>query len=61
MQGHTTLLITHRLVGLEMADEILVLQYGRIKERGSHHELLQLEGWYWNMWQLSQEVMRSES
>jgi ATP-binding cassette subfamily C protein CydC len=48
-QGRTTLLITHRLVGLEVADEILVLQTGRIIERGQHHELLQAEGSYWRM------------
>jgi ATP-binding cassette subfamily C protein CydC len=55
---HTTLLITHRLSGLEMADEILVLQDSRIQERGRHHELLQQEGLYWSMWQLQQQVLR---
>ncbi len=49
MKGRTTLMITHRLVGLEMADEILVLRDGKIRERGSHYELLQLEGFYWKM------------
>ncbi|MFC1975446.1 thiol reductant ABC exporter subunit CydC [Chloroflexota bacterium] len=39
MQGRTTLLITHRPVGLAAADEILVLQAGRIVERGRYKEL----------------------
>ena len=44
LPGRTTILITHRLVGLEMADEILLLQAGKIKERGTHAELLQADG-----------------
>ncbi len=59
IQGRTTLIITHRLVGLEMADEILVLQAGKIRERGNHHELLQVEGLYWKMWQLQHHVLGS--
>jgi ATP-binding cassette, subfamily C, bacterial CydC len=59
IQGRTTLIITHRLVGLEMADEILVLQAGKIRERGSHHKLLQVEGLYWRMWQLQHHVLGS--
>jgi ATP-binding cassette subfamily C protein CydC len=55
---HTTLLITHRLSCLEMADEILVLQDGKIQERGKHHELLQQEGLYWGMWHLQQQALR---
>ena len=48
----TTLLITHRLVGLEQADEILVLRGGRVVERGSHHDLMQMRGLYRRMWDL---------
>jgi ATP-binding cassette subfamily C protein CydC len=48
-QGRTTLLITHRLVGLDVADEILVLQAGRIIERGQHYKLLPARGVYWRM------------
>jgi ATP-binding cassette subfamily C protein CydC len=55
---HTTLLITHRLYNLEMADEILVLLDGKIQERGRHHELLQQEGLYWRMWHLQQLALR---
>jgi ATP-binding cassette subfamily C protein CydC len=52
MQGRTTLIITHRLVGLEDVDEILVLRAGRIVERGRHDELMQMNGVYRRMWEL---------
>jgi thiol reductant ABC exporter CydC subunit len=54
MVGRTTLIITHRLVGLESADEILVLQAGRIVERGRHHELQQIDGIYRRMWEINE-------
>jgi ATP-binding cassette subfamily C protein CydC len=53
-QGRTTLLITHRLTELDMADEILVLQEGCVVERGKHDALLQAEGLYWRMWRRQQ-------
>lgn len=59
MKGRTTLMITHRLTGLEMANEILVMQSGGIKERGTHHELLQVEGLYWKLWKLQNQMLRS--
>ncbi|HEU4471332.1 MAG TPA: ABC transporter ATP-binding protein, partial [Flavisolibacter sp.] len=43
MEGRTTLVIAHRLSTIKEADEILVLQEGRIVERGSHAELLNAE------------------
>ncbi|WP_425447400.1 ABC transporter ATP-binding protein [Dethiothermospora halolimnae] len=46
MVGTTTLVIAHRLSTIEDADEILVLKDGSIAERGSHKELLELEGIY---------------
>lgn len=57
MQGRTTILITHRLVGLDMADEILVMQNGGIKERGTHHDLVQAEGLYWKLWMVQNQVL----
>jgi ATP-binding cassette subfamily C protein CydC len=60
IQRRTTLIITHRLVGLEMADEILVLQSGRIKERGIHHDLLQAEGLYWKLWQIQNQMVATQ-
>ena len=47
-------MITHRLVAMEMANEILVLQDGRVAEHGTHAALLQNEGVYWNMWRQQQ-------
>jgi len=49
MAGRTTLFITHRLIGLETMDEILVLQAGRVVERGLHHELMQAGGLYYRL------------
>lgn len=57
MAGRAALIITHRLIGLETADEIIVLHAGRIVERGRHNELLQIDGVYHRMWQLQQQVI----
>jgi ATP-binding cassette, subfamily C, bacterial CydC len=53
-QDKGLLWITHRLVGLERFDEILVMQGGRIIERGSHADLWQAGGLYRRMWELQQ-------
>jgi ABC-type multidrug transport system fused ATPase/permease subunit len=50
--GRTTLLVTHRLAGLESAHEILVLDAGRVVQRGAHAGLLQADGPYRRMWRL---------
>jgi len=60
MVGRTSLVVTHRLVGLESADEILVLQAGRIVERGRHQDLVQLGGLYRHMWDLQRQALVSE-
>jgi subfamily B ATP-binding cassette protein MsbA len=46
MAGRTTLVIAHRLSTIEKADVILVMDQGRIVERGSHNELLAINGYY---------------
>lgn len=51
-QGRTTLLITHRLVGLEGMDRILVMNRGRIVQRGAHAELVGKPGLYRELWRL---------
>ena len=54
-QDHTTLVIAHRLSTIVDADQILVMEEGRIVERGNHHQLLQAEGLYAHMWALQQQ------
>ena len=44
------LLITHRLAGLEDVDEVIVLDAGRVIERGTHSQLLRRGGAYADMW-----------
>lgn len=50
--GKSVLWITHRLLGLEEMDEILVLDKGRIVERGTHAQLLKQAGLYGKLWGL---------
>ena len=54
-RGHTTLVIAHRLSTVMDADQILVLDRGRIVERGTHRELLDRGGIYAQMWMLQQQ------
>ena len=49
-KAHTTLVIAHRLSTVIDADEILVLSEGQVVERGSHAELLAIDGLYKQMW-----------
>ena len=49
-EGHSTLLITHRLTGLEQVDEIVVLDEGRVVERGTHSDLVMSGGRYAALW-----------
>ena len=58
--GHTTLAIAHRLSTVVDADQILVLEAGRIVERGNHRELLARGGIYAEMWARQQEAARLE-
>ena len=56
---HTTLVIAHRLSTVIDADEILVMDHGRIVERGTHRDLLARQGLYARMWALQQEEKHS--
>jgi ATP-binding cassette subfamily C protein CydC len=57
MRGRTSLLITHRLVGLENIDEILVMEHGNIAERGNHYDLLARDGLYRRLWDLQNQIL----
>jgi subfamily B ATP-binding cassette protein MsbA len=50
MEGRTTLVIAHRLTTIERADQIIVLDEGKIVERGTHGELLDLCGLYYRLY-----------
>lgn len=54
-EGRTTLVIAHRLSTVMNADEILVLDAGRVIERGTHADLLARDGHYAQMWRLQQQ------
>ncbi len=60
-EGRTTLVIAHRLSTVMDADQILVLGKGRIVERGTHQQLLELKGEYARMWALQQEAAQAQA
>ncbi|MBP6386995.1 MAG: ABC transporter ATP-binding protein [Pseudarcicella sp.] len=55
MKGRTAILIAHRLSTIQKADEILVLDKGEIKEKGSHHQLLLQKGYYAELYNMQFE------
>jgi ABC-type multidrug transport system fused ATPase/permease subunit len=57
MPGRATLVITHRLVRMEEVDEILVLDRGRIVERGTHEDLVNARGLYRELFEAQREVL----
>jgi ATP-binding cassette subfamily C protein CydC len=60
MKQKTSLLITHRLIGLENVDEIIVMNHGEIVERGTHTNLIQQYGLYHRMWTYQNRILDEE-
>jgi ATP-binding cassette subfamily B protein len=52
MKGRTSIVIAHRLSTIQNADQILVMDKGEIKERGSHEQLLRMDGYYTQLYQM---------
>ena len=52
VEGRTSIIIAHRLSTIQRANRILVMHKGRLRESGSHQELLALRGIYWKLYQL---------
>lgn len=57
MKGRTTLAVAHRLSTIQHSDKIIVMHKGRVKEIGSHQELLNKKGLYYNLVQLQYSNM----
>ena len=52
LSGRTSVVIAHRLSTIRHADKIIVLAHGKIAEMGSHEELIERQGLYWNLYRL---------
>ena len=51
LKGRTSFIIAHRLSTIRNSDQIFYIEQGRIVERGSHQELLELRGLYYQLYQ----------
>ncbi|MFN7998546.1 MAG: ABC transporter ATP-binding protein [Bryobacteraceae bacterium] len=61
VEGRTSIIIAHRLSTIQRADRILVMHKGRLRESGTHQQLLALRGIYWKLYQLQykdQEIVQ---
>src|SRR5208283_590952 len=52
VEGRTSLIIAHRLSTVQRADNIIVMHKGKLREMGTHQELLAKRGLYWKLYQL---------
>lgn len=58
IRGRTTFAIAHRLSTLRNADRLMVIEKGKLEELGTHEELYQAEGVYYNLYKLQQEALK---
>lgn len=56
IKGRTVIAIAHRLKTIKDADQIIVLDNGRIKEKGTHETLMQAEGLYAQLWNIQEQI-----
>ena len=56
IKGRTVIAIAHRLKTIKDADQIIVLDNGRIKEEGTHETLMQAEGLYAQLWNIQEQI-----
>lgn len=56
IKGHTVIAIAHRLKTIKGADQIIVLDNGQIKEKGTHETLMQSEGLYAQLWNIQEQI-----
>jgi len=59
-QNRSLVWVTHRLVGLDWLDEILLLDNGRVVERGNQHTLLESRGRFYQLWEIQNRPSLSE-
>src|SRR5207244_8638824 len=51
-EGRTSIIVAHRLSTIQRSDKIIVMHKGRVREMGSHQQLLTQRGIYWKLYQL---------
>lgn len=61
-EKQTAIIVTHRLSAITTADQIIVLEEGKVVQQGTHHALIQTPGWYQEQYyhqQLNEEKTKS--